>query len=130
VSSEKRDLVQAGLQVGLEPRAPGGLRPHVSKPIEIRHRLIEGHERLVSAGWQFRYDVPRTLQSRLVVSCCRERVVMSRRESIAAPREHAKVSRDSFGGAMSILFDLEEFEEIANVSRGRGSISIVNVLGF
>jgi len=55
---------------------------------------------------------------------------MSRRESIAAPREHAKVSRDSFGGAMSILFDLEEFEEIANVSRGRGSISMLTRWDF
>jgi hypothetical protein len=56
--------------------------------------------------------------------------VMSRRESLAAPREHAKVSRDAFAGATSIHFDLEEFEGTAGISSGRGSISMLKRWDF
>jgi hypothetical protein len=51
VAGVEGDLVEALFEIGLESRAPGRLRAHVTKPVEIRRGLLVRHEGLVPPWW-------------------------------------------------------------------------------
>lgn len=67
VAGVEGDLVVAHLEVGLEPRAPGRLRPHVPEPVQVRGWLLVRDEGLVPARRQLGHHVLGTVQARLAV---------------------------------------------------------------